>query len=183
MSFWFLPCSWQCLCDSPPLPHSTRGSSSRSPDCWLEAFSSSGLGSWFNWSFIWDTCLPTVTDGWSHPDLPCPGSIGKWTVCILWRTERFAFGKIWRSPSLDFWSAAPICFRNCIFKLQKEYCAQVDDATERLQGKRKMGNMCGSSLSGRGDLPAPAPTSPGWAALETHFFLFLFFFCLINILN
>ena len=83
MSFWFLPCSWQRLCDSPPLPHSTRGSSSRSPDCWLEAFSSSGLGSWFNWSFIWDTCLPIVTDGWSHPDLPCPGSIGKWTVCIL----------------------------------------------------------------------------------------------------
>lgn len=88
MSFWFLPCSQQRLSASPPLSHSTRGPSSRSLDCWLEAFFSLGLGSWLNWFFIWDTCLPIVTDGWSHPDLPCPGSMGKWTVCIFSREQK-----------------------------------------------------------------------------------------------
>ena len=63
--------------------------------------------------------LPAHRDRWVESSWsPLPRIYGEVNcVYFLQRTERFAFGKIWRSPSLDFWSAVPICFWNCIFKL------------------------------------------------------------------
>ena len=62
--------------------------------------------------------LPTHCDRWVESSWSALPRIYREVNCVYSPgTERFAFGKIWRSPSLDFWSAAPICFRNCIFKL------------------------------------------------------------------